>query len=78
MNVVYYLFTNFIYLKGLSEVEEMLISPVIPLMSIYRLPCGQNEYSGHVINLPKDILLFVSSLPRQPSDLDIVIMEGRK
>ena len=53
---VYQLF----YLKGLSEVEEMLISPVISLMSIYRLPRGQYRYSGHVINLPQDIPLFVS------------------
>ena len=43
-------------------------------MSIYRLPRGQYGYSGHVINLPQDIPLFVSSLPRQPSDLDIVII----
>ena len=61
-------------LKGLSEVEEMLISPVIPLMSIYHLCCGQYGYSGHVINLPQDIPLFISSLPRQPFDLDIVIL----
>ena len=64
-------FTNFIYFKGLSEVEQMLISSVIPLMFIYRLPHGQYGYSGHVINLPQDIPLFVNSLPRQPSDLDI-------
>ena len=73
MNVVY-LPVYQLHLKGLSQVEEMLISPVIPLMSIYRLPRGQYGYSGHVINLPQDIPLFVSSLPRQPSDLDIVII----
>ena len=43
-------------------------------MSIYHLPLGQYAYSGHVINLPQDIPLFVSSLPSQPSDLDIVIV----
>ena len=73
MNVVY-LPVYQLHLKGLSQVEEMLISPVIPLMSFYRLPRGQYGYSGHVINLPQDIPLFVSSLPRQPSDLDIVII----
>lgn len=61
-------------LKGLSEVEQMLISPVLPLMSIYRLPHGQYGYSGHVINLPQEIPSFVNSLPRLPSDLDIVII----
>ena len=31
------------------------------------------RYSGHVINLSQDIPSFVSSFPRLPSDLDIVI-----
>ena len=43
-------------------------------MSIYRLPLGQYGYSGHVINLPQNIPSFVNSLPRQPPDLDIVII----
>ena len=33
--------------------EEMLISAVMPIMSVYRLPQGQYEYSGHVVNLPQ-------------------------
>ena len=61
-------------MQGLSEVEQMLISPVIPLMSIYRLPHGQYGYSGHVINLPQDVPSFVMQLPRLPSNLDIVIV----
>ena len=52
----------------------MLISPVIPIMSIYRLPHGQCSYSGHVINLPQDVMSFATSLPRLPSDLDIIIV----
>ena len=51
----------------------MLISPVLLLMSIYRLPHGQYRYGGHVINLSQDIPSFVSSFPRLPSDVDIVI-----
>ena len=31
----------------------MLISAVMPIMSVYRLPQGQYEYSGHVVNLPQ-------------------------
>ena len=61
-------------MQGLSEVEQMLISPVIPLMSIHRLPHGQYGYSGHVINLPQDVPSFVMHLPRLPSNLDIVIV----
>ena len=61
-------------LQGLTQVEEMLISPVMPIMSVYRLPHGQLSYSGHVINLPQDVASFVSSLPRDPSQLDVVVV----
>ena len=50
----------------------MLISAVMPFMSIYRLPHGQYDYKDHVINLPQDITTFVSRLPRLPSDLNIL------
>lgn len=52
----------------------MLISAVMPIMSIYQLPFGQLGYSGHVINLPQDVRSFTSSLPRSPSNLDIIIV----
>ena len=65
-------------MQGLSEVEQMLISPVIPLMSIYRLPHGQYGYSGHVINLPQDVPSFVMQLPRLPSNLDTVIVRKQR
>ena len=42
----------------------MLISTVLPIMSLYRLPHGQYGYSGHVINL----------LPRLPRDLDVIVV----
>ena len=63
-------------LQGLTQVEEMLISPVLvlPIMSLYRLPHGQYGYSGHVINLPQDITPFATSLPRLPSELDIIVV----
>ena len=35
--------------QGLSQVEEMLISPILPMMSIYHLLLGQY---GYIINLP--------------------------
>ena len=52
----------------------MLISPVMPIMSVYQLPLGQYGYSGHVINLPQDVASFVRSLPRMPSQLDVVVV----
>ena len=52
----------------------MLISAVLPIMSLYKLPHGQYGYSGHVINLPQDVASFANSLPRLPSELDVIIV----
>ena len=50
----------------------MLISAVMPLMSVYRLPYGQLGYKGHIINLPQNVSAFASTLPRLPTELDII------
>ncbi|EXX53036.1 hypothetical protein RirG_247890 [Rhizophagus irregularis DAOM 197198w] len=42
-------------LKGLSEIEEMLIFQVFTVMTVYQLRGEQNGYRGHVINFPQDI-----------------------
>ena len=52
----------------------MLVSAVMPFMSIYRLPHGQYGYRGHVINLPQDITTFASSLTRLPAELDVIFV----
>ena len=52
----------------------MLVSAVMPIMSIYRLPLGQYGYTGHVINLPQDVVSFANSLPRVPSELDVLVV----
>ena len=61
-------------MQGLTQVEEMLISAVMPIMSVYRLPQGQYGYSGHVVNLPQDVASFAQSLPRLPSQLDVIVV----
>ena len=52
----------------------MLISRVLPIMSIYRLPHGQYGYSGHILNVPQNVTQFLDHLPRCPTTLDIVIV----
>ena len=52
----------------------MLVSAVMPIMSIYRLPLGQYGYTGHIINLPQDVVTFTQSLPRLPSEVDVLIV----
>lgn len=61
-------------LQNLTQVEEMLISAVLPIMTLYRLPQGQYGYSGHVVNLPQDISSFARTLPRHPQDLDVIVI----
>ena len=46
----------------------------MPIMSIYHLPLGQYGHTGHVINLPQDVVSFALSLPRLPSELDVLIV----
>ena len=52
----------------------MLISGVLPIMSLYCLPHGQYGYNGHVINLPQDVGSFAYTLPRLPSELDVIVV----
>ena len=54
--------------------EEMLVSAIMPMMSIYRLPLGQYGYTSHIINLPQDVILLAYSLPRLPSELDVLVV----
>ena len=52
----------------------MLISGVLPIMSLYRLPHRQYAYSGHVINLPQDVASFANTLRQLPSELDVIVV----
>ena len=52
----------------------MLISAVLPIMTLYRLPHGQYGYSGHIINVPQDVASLADKLPRTPADLDVVVI----
>ena len=61
-------------LKGLTQVEEMLISRVGPIMRIYRKHGGQRGYKGHVLNLPQDVQSFLNRLPSQVADLPVLVV----
>ena len=63
----------------LHALEERLISPRIPFMSIYQLPReGQFQLQGSVINVPVDIAPTVTSLPRCTDDTDTVPIKLKK
>ncbi|CAG8693771.1 19013_t:CDS:2 [Cetraspora pellucida] len=61
-------------LKCLTEIEEMLIAQIFPVVSVYYLRSGQYAYRGNVINFPQDVQEFVTRLLRHPSSLEILIV----
>jgi hypothetical protein len=61
-------------LRGLTQVEEMLISRVCPIIRVYRKHGGQRGYKGHVLNLPQDIQSFLNRLPSRMADLPVLIV----
>ena len=61
-------------LQGLSQLEEMLIARVFPVISVYTKPGGQKAYKGHCINFSQDIQELADSLPRYPKELPVIIV----
>lgn len=61
-------------LEGLSQLEEMLIARVCPIMCVYRLKGGQRGYNGHVLNLPQDLQGFLTKLPCYVTDLPVLVV----
>src|SRR5438128_481089 len=59
-------------MKGLTEIEEMLIVQVFTVMTVYQLKEGQNGYRGNIINFPQDVRTFTTQLPRHPSTLNVL------
>ena len=66
-----------LHFEKLTLVEEMLISPVQPLMSIYRLPGGQLVSRGYVANFSQNLDVLCKELPRIPADISVIILKKR-
>jgi len=61
-------------LQGLTQLEEMLIARVFPVISVYTKPGGQKAYKGHCINFSQDIQELANSLPRYPNQLPVIVV----
>ncbi|GAU99773.1 hypothetical protein RvY_10725 [Ramazzottius varieornatus] len=61
-------------LKGLTQVEQMLIAKVATVVQVFSLKGGQRGYTGNVISFPQHVRGFVTNLPRNVRMLDIVIV----
>jgi len=61
-------------LTSLSQIEEMLIARVNPILQVTHARSGQYKYSGHTICFPQDITKIADMLPRRVEHLDILIV----
>ena len=62
-------------LQNFTQIEEMLIARALPIMRVYIKAGGQRGYSGYCINLPQNVIQLVTSLPRYPKDLAVIIVK---
>jgi hypothetical protein len=62
-------------LESLTMIEEILISPILSVMSVFRLPNGALISRVFIANLSQDIKEFTKILPRLPLDWPIIILK---
>ena len=64
------------HLRELTMMEEMLLSPVLPVMTVYRLKTGGNVSRGFVANLKQDSLKFIKKIPLTADQLPISVVRS--
>ena len=62
------------FLSILTQVDEMIIARVNPILQVTHAHGGQYKYSGHTISFPQDIVSIAKTLPYRIEDLDILIV----
>ncbi|KAF5331234.1 hypothetical protein D9611_013064 [Ephemerocybe angulata] len=63
-------------LKGLTDIEEQMISLVKPCMQVRYTKGRQLSFQDHVVNFFQNIGGMAQQLPRLPEDLDIIIIRA--
>ncbi|CAN0328963.1 unnamed protein product, partial [Ascophyllum nodosum] len=61
-------------MEGMTQIEQMLIAKVAPIMRVYRLKGGQYAHGGHHVNIPQDVTGFTTSLPRLAADISVLVV----
>ena len=61
-------------LRVLTQVEEMLITHMNPILQVTDARGGQYKYNGHKISFPQDISTIVQILPCHVEDIDFLIV----
>jgi hypothetical protein len=71
------IYAEYSILPELSKAEQRLIALRTIVQSVYRLKGGSYGCVGHVVNLVQNVQTFISKLPRQISDIGMVIVRKR-
>ena len=64
-------------LPPLTQMEEMMISPVHALVQLWQICGGQTKYTGHIYNFPRNQSTFVHQVPLLPEECDVIIMRRK-
>ena len=63
-----------ILLYQMTQVEEMLITPIVPFMSVLSTSSGHPVYSGFSANFRQDVIEFMKSIPLSLAQLRIMFV----
>ena len=61
--------------ENLTMIEEMLVSSLLAIMSVYRLPGGALITRGFFANFVQYLQPLLTTLPRLPKELHILILK---
>lgn len=65
--------------SSLNTLEERLVSPRLPFMSVMTVGVTQQKkLKGGVLNVPINTVHFVRDLPRQPSDCHVILIKLKR
>jgi hypothetical protein len=64
-------------LEEMTQIEEMLIAPIMPIMSVYRLSGGRLINSGYCASFSQDIQPICDQLPKLPKDISLIVVQKK-
>ena len=60
-------------LRGLTQLEEMMIAQAHPVITVYAVRGGQRKTKNHVVNFPQNVTRFFNTLPLHPDNVPLIV-----
>jgi hypothetical protein len=64
-------------LPELTQMEELMISPVHAMIQLWQVRGGQTKYTGHTCNFFRDVTQFHNRVPLLPEECEVIVMRRR-